>query len=187
MYDQFFLDIAANRANRTILSRWQHIQLPNVWLVAGCLFQTVWNLQSGHDAEQGIKDYDLFYFDRSDLSRDGEQQAQQQIDHLFGDLGIVIEVVNQARVHLWYEEFFGFPYDALQSSEEGIGKFLVRETCVGVRPGEICAPYGLEGLYAGHLTLNELVPYRELFDRKVASYKGRWPWLSETNQPSMAR
>jgi hypothetical protein len=32
------------------------------------LFQTVWNLQRGRPPGQGIKDYDLFYFDPTDLS-----------------------------------------------------------------------------------------------------------------------
>lgn len=51
------------------------------------------------------------------------------------------------------------------------------ETCVAIRPGEVYAPYGLEGLYDGTLTPNPLVPHAELFDAKVASYQARWPWL----------
>lgn len=43
--------------NAAILSRWQALDLPNAWLVAGCLFQTVWNLQRGHRPDQGIKDF----------------------------------------------------------------------------------------------------------------------------------
>jgi len=27
------------------------------------------------------------------------------------------------------------------------------------------------------LTMNPLVPHRELFERKAASYRARWPWL----------
>jgi hypothetical protein len=180
MLNRFRSDIEGNAANRAILERWGSIELPHAWLVAGCLFQTVWNLQAGRPAQQDIKDYDLFYFDASDLSRDGEQQAQAQVDALLGDLGIVVEVANQARVHLWYEEFFGQPYAALNSAEEGISRFLVRETCVGISPAECFAPYGLEGLYAGTLTPNALVPHANLFERKVASYRQRWPWLKVT-------
>jgi hypothetical protein len=47
METAFLADITANPANRAILSRWQKLELPNAWLVAGCLFQSVWNLQSG--------------------------------------------------------------------------------------------------------------------------------------------
>lgn len=170
-------DIAANPANRAILSRWSRLELPHGWLVAGCLFQTVWNLRSGQPPGQAIKDYDLFYFDPVDLSPAAEAQAQAHVVALLSDLGITVEVANQARVHLWYPAYFGHPYEPLASAEDGIARFLVRETCVGVRPRECHAPYGLEGLYAGTLTPNPLVPHADLFERKVASYTRRWPWL----------
>lgn len=39
------------------------------------------------------------------------------------------------------------------------------------------APYGLELLYEGVLGMNPLVPHRELFERKAASYRARRPSL----------
>lgn len=174
----FLADIASNEANRAILARWTRLGLPNAWLVAGCLFQTVWNIKSLQHPSENIKDYDLFYFDSSDLTQEGEAQAQRHVQSLLFDLGITVEVANQARVHLWYPDFFGHSYPPLHSCEEGIKRFLVKETCVGVQPGRCCAPYGLAGLYAGTLTPNDLVPHAHLFDRKVASYRQRWPWLT---------
>ncbi|MBX7228458.1 MAG: nucleotidyltransferase family protein [Burkholderiaceae bacterium] len=177
MENTFLADIAANPSNRAILARWQRTELPNAWLVAGCLFQTVWNLKSGRRPDQDIKDYDVFYFDAGDLTKASEEQAQRHVDALLSDLGITVEVANQARVHLWYPEYFVHPYDPLASAEDGIKRFLVKETCVAVRPGQCYAPYGWEGLYAGTLTANPLVPHANLFQRKVASYRQRWPWL----------
>lgn len=177
MHDRFVADVLANRHNRTILDRWDRLALPDGWLVAGCLFQTVWNLQSGRAPEADIKDYDLFYFDADDLSEAAERQVQARADAVLGDLGITVEVANQARVHLWYERHFGHPYAALGSVTDGIARFLVPSTCVGVRPGAVEAPYGLAGLYAGELAMNPLVPHRDLFERKAASYRARWPWL----------
>jgi hypothetical protein len=170
--------INRNRINACILSRWAKLELPNAWLVAGCLFQTVWNLQSGQAAEAGIKDYDLFYFDPSDLSADGQRSAQAHADALYADLGVTLEVANQARVHLWYPEHFGRPCPQLQSAEEGIARFLMLECCVGVRPGLCHAPHGIDGLFAGTLTANPVTPYPELFAAKAESYRARWPWLS---------
>jgi uncharacterized protein len=178
MTNNFISDVLTNSSNRAILSAWQRIELPNAWLVAGCLFQTIWNIKSSQPPDQNIKDYDIFYFDADDLSAESEQQAQGHIASLFSDLDITIEVANQARVHLWYPEFFGHPYSPLTSAVDGIRHFLVKETCVGVRPGELNAPYGLAGMYAGTLTANPLVPHANLFARKVASYRQRWPWLS---------
>lgn len=170
-------DISTNPINATILARWSALALPNAWLVAGCLFQTVWNTLSGNAPNEHIQDYDIFYFDPNDLSESGERGVQARADALYQDLGVRLEVANQARVHLWYPEYFGRPCAPLASSEDGIRRFLVLETCVAVRPGAIHAPYGLAGMYAGRLSPNPLTPFPELFARKVASYQARWPWL----------
>lgn len=174
---RFLADILTNRHNRAILERWEALALPDGWLVAGCLFQTVWNLQRGRAAEAGIKDFDLFYFDGDDLSEAGQAAVQARADAVLGDRGVVVEVANQARVHLWYPAHFGEPYEPLRSVRDGIDRFLVPATCVGVRPGEVYAPNGLNLLYDGVLTLNPLIPHRHLFERKVASYQSRWDGL----------
>ena len=152
----------------------------------GCLTPGWWRgacsrrsgtFSAGAAAGSGIKDYDLFYFDGADLSEAGERRAQARADAALGDLGVTVEVANQARVHLWYPGHFGRPYPPLGSSQDGIRRFLVLETCVGVRPGEVHAPYGLDGIHAGTLTPNPLTPYPELFEAKAASYRARWPHL----------
>jgi uncharacterized protein len=175
--DRFVADVLANRNNRAILARWHALDLPDAWLVAGCLFQTVWNMQSGRPPEADIRDHDLFYFDPIDLSAEAERQVQARVDALLGDLGVTIEVANQARVHLWYPDHFGEPYAPLGSARDGIARFLVSATCVGMRPGEVHAPHGIAPVYGGVLTLNPLIPHRTLFERKTASYRARWPWL----------
>lgn len=178
---RFIQDVRANRHNRAILERWSALALPGGWLVAGCLFQTVWNLRSGAAPEAQIKDYDIFYFDGDDLSEDGERRVNARIGAVLGDLGVVIEAKNQARVHLWYLDHFGHPYPRLASAREGIDRFLVPATCVGLRPAgnawDVYAPYGLSMLYEGRLTPNPLTDHRPLFEAKARSYQARWPWL----------
>src|SRR5215467_1984789 len=44
---RFIRDVLENLKVRTILERWGDFGLPDSWLVAGCLFQTVWNVLSG--------------------------------------------------------------------------------------------------------------------------------------------
>jgi len=181
MRERFLQDILRNRHNRAILERWDALALPDGWLVAGCLFQTVWNLRSGRAPEAQIKDYDLFYFDAGDLSEKAERQVQRHVDAQLAELGITVEAANQARVHLWYEAHFGHPYSPLHSATEGIDRFLVPATCVGVRPvaggWEVYAPHGLPLLYEGRLAPNPLVDHPALFEAKAASYAERWPWL----------
>ncbi len=174
---RFFVDILRNGHNRAILDRWNALALPDGWLVAGCLFQTVWNLRAGRAPEADIKDYDLFYFDAGDTSEVGEHDVQAHVDEVLGDLGITIEASNQARVHVWYESYFGHPYPQLHCACDGIDRFLILATCIGVRPSELYAPNGLALMYDGVLTMNPLMPHGELFERKAASYRARWPWL----------
>ena len=177
----FLAQVLRNPANAAILARWEALRLKDGWLVAGCLFQTVWNLRAGRAPQDGIKDYDLFYFDAQDLSGSGEQAVQSHVDRVLGDLGITVEAKNQARVHLWYETELGYPYPALRDARDGIDRFLVRETCVGIRPStrgfELYAPNGADAVAHGTLTRNPLTPHAPLFDAKVASYRARWPWL----------
>jgi len=180
---RFVNEALQNPYNAAILERLPLMGLPDAWLVAGCLFQTAWNLRSGLAPTANIKDYDLFYFDAADLSEGAEHQVQARVTALFADLPITVEAKNQARVHLWYEQWFGFPYDALQSSRDGIGRFLVPCTCVGLQPGPangaptLYAPYGLQELYAGILRPNPSCPHLPLFEAKARSYRERWSWL----------
>jgi hypothetical protein len=184
---RFLADLLTNRFNRAILDAWNTLELEDGWLVAGCLFQTVWNLQAGRAPEEGIKDYDIFYFNAGDLSAAGEKRVQERVDRTLGFLGVAIEVKNQARVHLWYEEQFGYPYPRLASAQEGIDRFLIPATCLGVRRVgkelELYAPHGLATLYSGVLTPNPLTFHLPLFRSKAASYRSRWEWLEVREEP----
>ena len=182
---RFVSETLQNPHNAALLERLPFLGLPDAWLVAGCLFQTVWNLRSGLTPTAHIKDYDLFYFDGNDLSESAEQQVQAQVTALFADLPITVEAKNQARVHLWYERWFGYPYAPLQSTRHGIERFLVPCTCVGLQPGNtpqtpplLYAPYGLAELYAGLMRPNPACPHLPLFQAKADSYRERWPWLT---------
>jgi hypothetical protein len=181
MRDRFLHDVLANRNNQAILERWDALDLPEGWLVAGCLFQTVWNLHSGLPPEAKIKDYDIFYFDGCDLSPEAEQRVQARVDCLLADLDIAVELKNQARVHLWYEDVFGHPYPQLHNATEGIDRFLIPATCVGIRRDgasyDIYAPHGIEMIYSGVLSPNPLTDHAGLFREKARSYIARWPWL----------
>ena len=44
---RFVSEALQNPHNAALLERLPFLGLPDAWLVAGCLFQTVWNLRSG--------------------------------------------------------------------------------------------------------------------------------------------
>jgi hypothetical protein len=175
-----FLEVALeNRVNRALLHRLRLLRLPQCYLTAGCLFQAVWNRESGRIPDWGIKDYDVFYFDPGDLSWEAEDEVIRRVSDVTADLQVVVEVKNQARVHLWYSERFKESYPPLRSVREGIDRFLIACTCVGIGvvTGEVYAPRGLRELAAGTLRMNPLTPFPVLFRQKAASYQARWPWL----------
>lgn len=169
--------VLENPVNRAILARLGELAVGEPWLVAGCLYGTVWNLMSGRPVGENIKDYDVFYYD-ADTSYDAEDRVIRRGAALFADLGVEVEIRNQARVPLWFEGRFGAPYPPLASAREAIDRFVVAGTCCGIAPsGELHATYGVGDILAGRLAYNPLSPTPHEFHRKAGTYKARWPWL----------
>src|SRR5271163_3520077 len=93
-----------------VLSVACHLNLPD-WLVfSGAVYQPVLNHLTGRPLDYGIKDYDLGYFDASDLSYDAEDAVIRRVKAAFDEpLRSMVEVRNQARVHIWFETKFREP------------------------------------------------------------------------------
>ena len=170
----------ANPLNAELLTRLASLALPQCHLCAGSIFQATWNLASGRAADWGVKDYDVFYFDDRDLSWEAEDEVIQRVHASTADLGVQVEVRNQARVHLWFADRFGASYPQLRSAHDGIDRYLVACTCVGIEVAtrEVYAPDSLQDLADGVLRINPRQPSPELFCAKAASYRARWPWLT---------
>jgi uncharacterized protein len=89
----------------------------------------VWNVVTGQPATDGILDYDLFYFDASDLTWDAEDAVIQVGKAAFAGIPATVEIRHEARVHLWYEQKFAAPCQPYTSTEAAIDSFAG----VGVR------------------------------------------------------
>jgi uncharacterized protein len=183
LYQSRFLAITrSNYANDQILRRLPELGLPDCLLVAGSVFQTVWNVQSGKAPDADILDYDIFYFDASDLSWEAEDAAIGMANRVFGDLGVSVQVRNQARVHLWYEMKFGIPCKPLVSSADGIDHFLNKSSCFGIRPGQdhadVYAPFGFHDLQAMIVRPNRRRELPTVYATKAARWKAAWPRLT---------
>lgn len=174
-----FLNIAMeNPINAEIALRLPKLGLDQCMLTAGSLFQTIWNHQSKLPLTWGIKDYDVFYFDE-DLSFQSEDKIIKAAQALFIDLDINIELKNQARVHLWYNSRFGGQYPKLKSTKDGIDRYLISGTCLGldINNNKIYAPNGLSDTEQGILRINPKNYNLDLFHQKAKSYQDRWSWL----------
>lgn len=174
-----FLNIALeNPIKAEIALRLPKLGLDQCMLTAGSLFQTIWNHQSKLSLTWGIKDYDVFYFDE-DLSFQFEDKIIEAAQALFIDLDINIELKNQARVHLWYNSRFGRQYPKLKSTKDGIDRYLISGTCLGldIDTHQIYAPNGLSDTEQGILRINPKNYNLDLFHQKAKSYQDRWSWL----------
>ncbi len=183
MTESVFLALAiSNRANAQILERLPALGLPDCWLVSGCLFQSVWNAMAGHPPDRGIRDYDLFCFE-PDTSWEAEDSAIRRANAGFADLGVTVELRNQARVHLWYEAKFGAPYPPLTCATQGIDRFLSRNCMVGIRPNgpgfDVYAPHGFDDIAAMIVRPNKTANFQaERYREKAARWKALWPSLT---------
>jgi hypothetical protein len=82
---QFRAALGRNQTLTEVLARAPGLGLPGWYLVAGCLYQTVWNVVTGRPPEAGILDYDLAYFDASDLSWEAEDAVIQAGHQAFSE------------------------------------------------------------------------------------------------------
>ncbi|CAG9988291.1 unnamed protein product [Clonostachys byssicola] len=179
--------VSTNPTLMTILSRAATLKLPNWYLAAGAVSQTIWNTMSSFPPDTGIRDYDLVYFDDSDLSYEAEDAVIQAGRELFADLPVEVEIRNQARVHLWFEKKFGVPCPPHQSVEAGIDTWHTTSAMIGVRletTGEwtIYAPRGLSDFFNMIVRPNPKLAKREPYEKKANRWKSIWqnvtiePW-----------
>lgn len=175
-----------------VLHRAAGLGLPGWYLTAGCVFQTVWNVMTERPPSHGIRDYDLFYFDDSDLGWAAEDQVIRAGDRVFGDLPRPVEIRNEARVHLWYEERFGVPCPPHTSSEAAIDRFAATTCCVGVRLDDgdrwrVYAPHGLADVFDLVVRPNPVLAPREVYESKARRWLDEWPELTILPWPGSGR
>jgi hypothetical protein len=156
----------------------------NDWRIfSGAVYQSVWNAVTGRPVGYGRKDYDLGYFD-PDTSWDAEDAVIKRVAAALDEpFRSEVEVRNQARVHLWFMDRFGEPYDVLTGTDEALARFVAPAFAVGVRLEaddtiSIAAPFGLEDVFSMTLRPNPNRPLARGWDKTVASARSRWPELT---------
>jgi len=174
--------LRASATVTTVLAGARELALPDWYLAAGVLFQTVWNHLTGRPLDAGIRDADLFYFDASDRSWEAEDAVIVAAAERFAASPVPVEVRNEARVPLWYEQKFGRPCPHYTSSASAIDSFASTTCCLGVRLHdddrlEVYAPHGFADLFAMVLRPNHAYPLDEVYAAKAARYLSAWPNL----------
>lgn len=160
--EQLLQILDKNISVQKIFERTIELMMPNWYLGAGGIVQTVWNVKHGFDPENGIKDYDLVYYDE--------------------DISVLVEIRNQARVHLWYEKHFGKPMDQYKSIEDAISTWPTTATSIGIRKDadgnfKVYAPFGLDDLLGMVVRANKAKITEKIHRDKVERWTKIWPNL----------
>jgi uncharacterized protein len=190
--DALRVALTRNEPLTEVLARAATLDLPGWYLTAGCVFQTVWNVVTNRPPTEGIKDYDLFYFDSSDLSWEAEDEVIQAGSGIFHDLPAAVEIRNEARVHLWYEDHFGVTCPPYTSTEAAIDSFAATTCCLGIRldgnaQWRIYAPHGLADVFNLVVRPNPVLAPRSVYETKTQRWREQWPEITVLPWPESAR
>ncbi|MGY1502841.1 nucleotidyltransferase family protein [Streptomyces sp. QTS52] len=181
--------LSRNDVLTEVLARTATLDLPGWYVTAGCLFQTVWNVVTDRPPTSGIKDYDVFYFDEGDLSWEAENAVIKAGQKVFAGLPAEVEIRNEARVHLWYEDKFGVACPPYDSAEAAIDSFAATTCCLGVRVEadgrwRVYAPHGLSDVFNLVVRPNPVLAPRSVYESKAVRWREQWPELTVLEWPS---
>jgi hypothetical protein len=144
--------VLADPVAAAVLDRADQLGAPDWGLTAGAVYQNVWNALTRQPGGTGVRDYDLAYCDIVDLSWEAEDAVIRRAAAVFGDLGRPVEVRNQARVHLWFEDKYGEARAPLSSIEAALKGYAAPAHMAAIRRGvhgdlEVLAPRGLHDVF----------------------------------------
>lgn len=150
-------------------------RLPDAWIAAGALRNTVWDRLHGFTERHGPGDVDVVYYDPVAPSPRRDAEIQARLAARLPD--VPWEVVNQAWIHEYNDEP---PYD---STRDALSRWT--ETCTSVAARldvagriEILAPHGVEDLLRLVARPNLAFPRAAaVFTERMESkrWPARWP------------
>lgn len=168
-----------------ILDYIEEMELPNFYIVAGSIYQTIWNYCDGRPLNNGNKDLDIVYFDLEHLDKEYEASLEKKLRDFFEEQGLNYEfdLHNEARMHLWKKDNENPYLDHYESSEQAINIFAVTVQAVGLtkRAGEmrIYAPYGLSDIFSKTVRpIKHANAWKDYYDKKVESWSHRFEGLN---------
>ena len=177
-----------NKELMAILDYVDKLNLPNYYIAAGCVFQTVWNYYDNKPLNYGIKDIDIIYFDKNDLSVEVDLKYYHMIKQHSCALGYKyeIDVSNEARMHLWKKDKYNIDIEPYISSEDAIEKWIATIHAIGIKKEDgdikIYAPYGLSDIFTKTIRpIKHISNSKEIYEEKVNSWNERFSNLNIVN------
>jgi hypothetical protein len=170
--------IYSNEWLMKVLRSAQKCDLPEWFVAAGAVRSIVWDKLHGYKDSTQISDVDVIFYDQSDLTQERDKKAEAELSSYMPN--VEWDTKNQAAVHMWYKDVFGFSIEPILSSEDAINRWS--PASIGVRlllddSLYIYAPYGLEDLFEMKFRRNQRYIPVNSFLKKVekSAIKEKWP------------
>lgn len=183
--DVFISILKENEDLMLILDYIYNLKLPNFYIAAGSIFQTIWNYYDNKPLNHGIKDIDIIYYDSNDLSKDVEEELENKIINHFKEINMSYEfdVHNEARMHLWKKENENININQYKNSEDAMDKWIATAHSIGITKEnneiKVYAPYGLSDIFSRTIRpIKHKANSKELYEKKVESWSKRFDNLN---------
>lgn len=168
-----------------VLNYIEKLKLPNFYIAAGSVFQTIWNYYDNNDLNYNIKDIDVIYYNSSDLSVETDIKYYNLINEYCKSKKYTyeIDVSNEARMHLWKKEKYNIDVEPYINSEDAIDKWIATVHAVGITKVDnkikVYAPYGLSDIFSKTIRpIKHKYNTKEIYDKKASSWNERFKNLN---------
>ena len=184
--NEMFINILKKNTNLIkVLDFIDTLQLPNYYIAAGSVFQTIWNYFDNVDLDNNIKDIDLIYYDKTNLDFNKDIEIYNKIIEFCkkNNLNYEIDVSNEARMHLWKKEHENKDVEQYKNSEDAINYWIANIHAIGITKINneiyVYAPFGLSDIYSKTIRpIKHKYNSKELYDKKVKSWSSRFDNLN---------
>mgnify|MGYP004450696325 FL=1 len=183
--EKFISILKENKDLITILDYICELNLPNFYIAAGSIFQTIWNYYDQKPLNFGIKDIDIIYYDPNNLSKEAEKKLENKIIEHFKALNLNYEfdIHNEARMHLWKKENENKDINQYKNSEDAIDQWIATVHSIGITKEnnniKVYAPYGLSDIFSKTIRpIKHKANSKELYDKKAKSWQKRFDNLN---------
>lgn len=168
-----------------ILTYLSEIELPHFYIIAGAVFQTIWNYYDHNPLHFKNKDIDIIYYDQNHLEKEDEEALKRKITDHFELLGLhyTFDIHNEARMHLWKKENENQQLRYIEHAEEAIGSLIATVQAIGITLDKgvinIYAPYGFSDIFSKTIRpIKQIGNTKERYEKKVASWQKKFSNLT---------
>lgn len=186
--DQLEVFISILKKNKELMEMLDYIaklKLPNFYIAAGSVFQTIWNYYDKKDLNFGIKDIDIVYYNEENITVEKDLEYYNLITEYCKNNGYnyEIDVSNEARMHLWKNEHENKDTKPYKSTEDAINQWIATVHAIGITKEndeiKVYAPYGLSDIFSKTVRpIKHQGNSKELYDKKAATWQKRFKNLN---------